>query len=609
VTGTIAVADVVTGVTSGATGTVIARPDGQVVVTNVTGTFVNGEVLNVAAAPQGTITAPPAPGGAATALLDATYINLAADVYRALIAAVPGSGSVLGVVQFNDVVYAWRNNAGGTAAVIHKSTSTGWSAVTLHHEISFTAGGASQPAEGTTLTQGGVTAVIKRVVRTSGTFASNTAAGRLIITTPSGGNFAAGAATVGAINFTLSAAQTAITLLPDGAYEFVVSNFGGSTGTRRVYGVDGVNRGFEFDGDVLVPISTGMTADAPTRVEAHMQHLFFSFAGGSVQHAGPGTPYIWSVVLGAGEIAMGDHVTGMMTQPGSQTSGALAIYTRNRTSILYGTGVTDWLLIPYRHELGGYARSFQDVGRTLFLDDLGVTDFRTAQEFGNFSHEAISADVRPKLNELRPTFTASCVSRELSQYRLFFSSGVAYYFTFSKNKFVGAMPMFFTNPVRCVWSGEQNDGTEAIFFGSDDGFVYQMEKGTSFDGDPIEYYFNLPYNNNGSPRVIKHYRHAMLEVAGSSYAEFSFGYSLGYGVAGIDQPAPQSLVAPFAAARWDAFTWDAFVWDGHTLLPAEIDMGGDSENCSVSVQGNSDICGPFTITGTIIHYTPRRALR
>jgi len=71
VTGTIAVADVVTGVTSGATGTVIARPDGQVVVTSVTGTFVNGEVLNVAAAPQGTITAPPAPGGAATALLDA----------------------------------------------------------------------------------------------------------------------------------------------------------------------------------------------------------------------------------------------------------------------------------------------------------------------------------------------------------------------------------------------------------------------------------------------------------------------------------------------------------------------------------------------------------
>ena len=56
-TGTIAVGDTVTGVTSAATGVVIVVPDStHIVVTKVTGTFVSGETLNVAAAPQATTT-------------------------------------------------------------------------------------------------------------------------------------------------------------------------------------------------------------------------------------------------------------------------------------------------------------------------------------------------------------------------------------------------------------------------------------------------------------------------------------------------------------------------------------------------------------------------
>lgn len=606
-TGAIAVGNTVTGVTSAATGVVIATASGYIAVTKVTGTFVSGETLNVGGVGQATTTSAAITDGASTPILHAQYKNLAADQYRADIAAIPGSGNVLGVVRFAGVTYGFRNNAGGTAAVLYQSSTGGWTAVTMYNEVGFTIGAVTTPADGETLTQGGVTATVKRVVTQSGAWAG-TAAGRFIITNPAGGNFAAGAATLsGGATVTLSGVQTAITLLPNGRYEFVKENFGGNVNTIRLYGCDGVNRGFEFDGTVFVPIVTGMTTDAPSQVTAHEKQLFFSFVG-SVQHSAPGTPYIWSPVLGASEIAMGDTVTGFMPQPGSASVGALAIFTRNRTAILYGTGVANWQLITYRKELGAYAYSIQDVGYTMFLDDQGVTNIQTAQAFGNFSHSALSKRVRPWLNTQRTKTTASCVSRDKSQYRLFFSDQYALYVTFDGRKIAGMMPMLLGHAVRCIWSSEESDGTETIFFGSTNGMVYQMEKGTSFDGDAIEHYLHLAFNFSKSPRVNKRYRECALEVSGSGYADFSFSYELGYASLEIPQPTSRTVLTSFSSVFWDAFTWDAFFWDGTALLPAKGDMEGTAVNVSVMLRGSSDFQQSIRFSGANVHFTPRRLL-
>ena len=603
-----AVGNTLTGA-AGATGVIIAVTADGFALTSRNGTaYVAGENLNVGAGTIAVATTAGVVGGAATALLNAQYLNLAADVYRALIGVPTGSGKILGGFYFNDVNYCFRNDAPGTAAGLWKSSGSGWTAVTLFNEVGFTTGGATQPAEGATLTQGANTALIKRVVLTSGSWAANTAAGRLIVSTPAPGAFAAGAATVGAINVTLSGAQTAITLAPSGRYETVAENFGGSVNTRRVYGCDGVNRGFEFDGTVFVPISTGMTADTPSHVFAHKKQLFFSF-GASVQHAAPGTPYIWSAVLGATELGMGDTVTGFAGQPGSSAGGALAIFTRNRLSVLYGSGVSDWNLVPYRDELGAWAWTIQDVGYTMFLDDRGITNIQTSQEYGNFAHNAITNKIQATLLANKTLAIASSISREKSQYRIFFTNKKALYITVVGKKVVGIMPQLFTDTVRCTWTAETNAGEEVMFFGGDDGYVYQMDKGTSFDGDEIEFAMELAYNFFGSPRVDKSYFDATLETAGTGYAAFSFGYSLGYESSDIPQPMPQSAVTSFSASIWDSFTWDAFVWDGRTLFPTVLGMDGAAENVSLGIRGSSDYYSPLKFTAAIVHYAPRIRLR
>lgn len=609
ITGSVAVGNTLTGA-GGATGVIIALPGGAFVLTKVTGNFVDAENLDVGAGTIATAIGTQTVGNAATPLLHAQYLNLAADEYRTDIAAVPGSGAILGVWMFNDVVYAFRNNAGGTAAVMHKSTASGWSAVALGRELAFTSGGTYEIQEGDTITgaTSGATAVVTRVALEAGSWAAGTAAGHLIFASQTG-TFQAEDLNVGAnLNVaTIAGDSAAITLAPSGRYEFVTENFAGGSSTKRMYGASGVHRAFEFDGTVFVPINTGMSVDTPKHIKAHKKQLFLSF-GSSVQHSAPGTPYIWSPILGASEIGMGDTVTGFGNEPGSEAGGALPIFTRNRMSVLYGSGVADWNLVPYRDEIGAYAYTIQDVGYTMYMDDRGVSNLQTSQAYGNFAHVAISDAIRNLVNDYRSLSSASCVVRNKGQYRVFFSNGFAFFVTLIGRKSLGVMLIEYADVVRCTCSLEMNDGSEAIFFGSDNGWVFQMDKGTSFDGEPIEFLMDVSWLFQGAPRVLKRYRDAMLEIDGNGYAEFKFGYALGYQSTEVAQPTQQDVTTNFSATFWDAFVWDAFFWDGVTLAPSLVKMEGEAENVSLAIQGISDYFAPFTITGVVMQYTPRRRL-
>lgn len=605
------VGETVTGGTSAATGVVIATSDGQLILTKVTGTF-QAENITGSTSAVGTASGAQTVDGAGTSLLHAQYRNLAADSYRSDIAAVPGSGIIRGVWLYNDVVYAFRDNAGGTATAMYKSTTSGWSPVALGRELAFTSGGTYVMAEGDTITgaTSGATAILTRVALTSGTFAAGSAAGRLIFASQTG-TFQAEDLNVGAnLNVaTIAGNSSAITFaVPSGRFEFVNHNFGGSVNTKRMYGCDGKNRAFEFDGTVFVPIATGMTTDTPSHITAHKNQLFLSFTG-SVQHSGPGTPYIFTPVTGASEIAMGDTVTGFMVQPGGSGQAALAILTRNNTAVLYGSGVASWDLVFFNQQAGGYEHTIQNVFNTVMLDDRGITTLATSQNFGNFDAATISKRIISWLATKRTTSTASMIVRDRNQYRLFFSDGSGLYITFDNGKVVGMLPMLFPDVVRCCCSGEMADGSEVAFFGSADGYVYQMERGTSFDGDAIEAYLYMVFNHSRSPRVLKTYRHVLLEVTGEGYAAFNGSYELGYAATTLEQPGLTEVTMSLASVVWDAFVWDSFVWDGITLLPSEMLLEGHAENIALVFTSSSDYYQPFTFTGGVMQFTQRRQLQ
>jgi len=611
ITGALAVGDVLTDNAGTSFGTVIAIATTYVVLTKITGTFTTGNV-KVGAAIVGTCVGGQIIDGAPTTKLAAYYKNLAADLYRADIAAVPGSGNVLGVVTYKDVVYAFRNAADGLSSVMYKSTASGWSAVALGRELPFTSGGVDDIAVGDTITGAvsGATAVITKVVLTSGTWAAGTAAGRLIFATQTG-TFQAENLNIGVSLDVATIAGNSVAnafSVPSGRFEFIVTNFTGSTDTSRLYGVDGKNRGWEFDGTVFVPISTGMAVDRPEHICEHKYHLFYSFLG-SVQHSSPGYPYDWNVITGAGEIALGEQVTGFDSMPGSDGTGALAIFTRNSISILYGASSADWQLVSYRKGAGAIAHTIQSIGYTYMLDDRGIATLTTSQNYGNFADATVSQMVQPWLKTRRALATASCVMRDLNLYLLFFSDKSGLSVTIDDGKAVAMLPLTFADVVRCVWSAELSTGEEAVFFGDSNGFVYEMNKGTSFDGDNIAWGFSLAYNHLKSPTRMKRYRKAEFEVKGEGYCEFQFTYYLDYDSTYQAQPAYTTEITSLAPAIWDSFIWDAFFWDGVPLTPSSFLMAGSGRNISLSLSGSSDYYNQIRFSGALLQYSPTRDKR
>lgn len=609
ITGTVAVGDSVTGSSSAATAKVIAVDGSSVVLTRVVGSFVAGEYLNISGNFEAQVTT--LQGPSADGLQDATYRALAADDYRADIQAVPGSGDILGVSLYNGTVYAWRNNALATAADMYKSSSGGWTQVALGFELKFDAGKHPGIADGATVlgNSSGATGVVARVVIESGTFAGNDAVGRLIFASITGTFQNNEQIRVGGVHVAdADGTQAAITLAKDGRFETVVANFGGGTANYKMYGCDGQNRAFEFNGTTFVPLNSGMAVDKPQHIAFHKQHLFLSF-GASLQFSALGDPYSWSPLLGAGELAMNAEITNLLPLPGDQSSGALAVYTRTDTSVLYGTDSGSFQLSTFNSGTGALAYTAQNMDQAYVLDDRGIMSLGTSLNFGNFLPASLTMNIRPFVEQRLTLACASTVSRIKGQYRVFFSDGTAVYMTMLNGKVLGAMPIQYLRPALCTTEGESSTGAAVAFFGSSDGFVYQMDAGTSFDGLPIAANINLVYNSVNSPRVLKRFRKASVELTGDSYCEITFGYNLAYRSTALDQPSEENYPSDLRSAYWDTMIWDNFIWDGSDVTPTEVEVQGTAENMAIRMASVSALFQPFTVNSIVIHYTPRRGLR
>jgi len=612
-TNTPAVGDTLTGVTSGATGIVVTVTANYFVVTKVVGTFVY-EAVQVGATPITTLVVLDIN---ITPLQTAQYKNGAADYYRSLIAAVPGTGPVRGVVSYitgsTDTVYAFRDNAGGTAVDIYKSSASGWVNVPLFREVSFTLNAAgTAPADGEIVTRGANTATIKRVILQTGTWAAG-ATGRLIITAPAPGEFAAGVGTfsVGTATVNITGASTAIVITVGGKYEFDIGNFASQASTIRVYGCDGVNRGFEFDGTVYAPITTGTVTDNPTHVRIHKLHLFLAF-GSSVIHSVPGFPFQWtSAAATSSEIGCGDVVTNFLNQPGTTTSAALGITTRSNTLMLYGTGVLSWNLVGFNNGIGGIAYTGQLLNQSYWLDSTGVFDLRTTQDFGNFKSATLTSNINDYVTLQRSKTVWGMVNRTKNQYRILFSDASLLILTIINGKFAGVTKGLYAHAMSCGWTSTFFTHDERLFCGAaTSGMVYEMDAGTSFDGDDIQAFVVFNWNSIKSPRVKKRFRRASIELQSASYVGLQFGYGLNYGDRATHQDTPTGYDTGLALAPyWDSFLWDAFTWDGVTLSPENVRVEGSAQNIQYTISSGTDYIASYNINSIITHYSMRRGLR
>jgi len=395
--------------------------------------------------------------------------------------------------------------------------------------------------------------------------------------------------------------------------ETINYNFSASLSAYRTYGADGVNKAFEFDGTIFSRITTGMTVDTPQHVLAANKMLFLSF-NGSLQNSGIGVPHSWIVQTGAAELGIGDTITNLAASPG----GSVLITSRDKTSLLQGTSIDDFKLDSISDNIGAIPYTLQTVtpqgsqDAVLFLDDAGIAQLNRTNAYGNYLGAYISDMARPVIDAVQPKAIASTVYKGRKQYRIYGNdgSGVILCLIPTSGGVQTSITTFqYPHNVRCTFGGENALKKDVVFFGDDNGYVYQMDRGSSFDGQAIEAYLRLPFNNTKSPRVRKRYRKAVMEMSASGYVALQFVPEFNYGDIDIDSHRTLNANIQGSGGYWDTATWNLFFWDARTVASPEFDLNGTGINISMLFYSKSKIDLGHVLQGVIFHYTPRRLQR
>lgn len=392
---------------------------------------------------------------------------------------------------------------------------------------------------------------------------------------------------------------TTPTLSPSGRYEFLNHNFGGAASTSKMYGCDGVNKAFRFDGTTFTQITTSLPSATPSHIATFKEHLFLSYLGG-VEHSNPGDPMTYDAVSGgAGAIEMPDVVTGMLVISGD----AMVINTRNIRTLLTGSGSTSWNLSLISNDSGAIEWTMQTVGIPIFLDDLGITALTMTNAFGDFKSNTISAKYNDLLETLRSSVISSIRVREKDQYRIFFESGEGIVVTLKSGKVAGSSRIDYGIPVRCCCSSEDESGNEILLFGSDDGFVYQMDSGNNFNGEPIDAWIRLAYNHFGYPTKRKKFYKIVVEM--SSMGTFPLYVLPDFSYGSLDYPSHPEITAGVLGGGgfWDSSYWEEFNWDSQVVETAYAYIRGVGTNMSLYLRTNSMYEKGHVIQGIIAHYS------
>lgn len=528
---------------------------------------------------------------------------------RSLIAQVPGSGPVRGVWDHGDYQLAFRDSADGSQGVMYRSSADGWELVSLGRTLDFKDRLTSVndldiiPGDVIKGNTSGATATVAYVGYTD----QDHTDGYISITNISG-TFQAGEVlhsnTQDKDLATVSAAATLNILPPGGQYRFKNHNFSAKVSDYNVHGVNGVGRGFIFgvNGFSFVRTQPAAELDKPFLVTIHYDHLFYAFPGGSVQHSVVGNPLDWSGALGALEVGLGAEVMDFIEAPK-----ALIMATAHDIQSLTGAGADDWAKNIITSHVGVARNTGAYQTQSMILGPSGLVSIDRVDAYGDFSDALLSDKVRSEIRKKYPLATVGIADKTKSQYRIHFSDGTNLLFAFKYGEgggVLGIVPFEYGSKVVRTVANPMS----RMFFTSDDGYVYEAEKGVNNDGESRPAYFRTSFSFQQEPDARKRYRRITISVRDTEFLQATVGFTYSKG----KNTVPVSFLSAATygqGGRWDLDQWNYVFWDGADVPEIHSDMDGVGTDVSVMVYSDSRIMPDHVIEDMSIEYTPRRKVR
>lgn len=397
------------------------------------------------------------------------------------------------------------------------------------------------------------------------------------------------------------------TLLPGGSYKFITANFQGASGLDVLIGVDGVNPAFHYDGTTFTQITTGLEPAVPSCCAALPTNiLVLGYLNGSLMTSAINRPTLFDYGEGAAEIAVGDEVRELQVQPNR----ALAVFCRTRLQVLYGTSPADFDLTTFSASLSCVPNSAQDLGDTVFLSDSGLRRLTRVQQFGDFQDVDLSIKVRNLLDRYIDRVATSFVVRRKNQYRICFTDRTGLSVTFlGPEEVLGISQFEYPHQMTAAFAGRDAAGNELVLAGGENGYVYRMETGHNFDGEPIQTVCRTGFFFFDRPEERKRFKKLMLEVDTTALADLRVRTDIDYG--GAESPETttyKDVQAQAGGAYWGGGNWDEFFWDRQVVWIGETFVTGVGRNLGALIVSRSAVSPPHTLSSMIVHWA-RRARR
>jgi len=320
-------------------------------------------------------------------------------------------------------------------------------------------------------------------------------------------------------------------------------------GTEKIALVDGLNEPALYDNATFTVL-----LDAPTDVIGATfvaevkNHLFFA-KGSTVTFTAPYTDTDFSVANGGGNVNVGGTITALAV-----FRQQLIIFTETSIHQLTGNTIADFTLQPITTDIGCIdSDTVQEIGGdVMFLGPDGLRLVSGTDRIGDFGLAVVSKTIQNTMTgfiSANTSFT-SCVIREKSQYRILgFNNNI------TQENAQGILATQFapqggdnmawaeTRGIRAnVADSNYNQNTEVVLFSHDDGYLYQMESGNSFDGSNIKTTFATPHIAIDDPRKRKTFYKLFLYTDPQGSVAFNVSLKLDFDSQGTIQPPPLSIL-------------------------------------------------------------------
>jgi len=298
-----------------------------------------------------------------------------------------------------------------------------------------------------------------------------------------------------------------VNLSGSGKVRFAKHHFGS---TEVLIIVDSDAKPYKFDGTTFSQISSATSEqDGATHVVEHKSHLFFA-KDTSLSFSAPFSDTDFTAASGAGTIEFDNTITDL-----ASFREQLIVFTKKSVHLIAGTTIADFQVQPITRDLGAIRTdTVQEIGGDLmFLAQDGLRLLSGTERNNDFGLGVVSKVIQPEVTRVIQSSSSfsSTVIREKSQYRIFgfnanYTDDAAQGIIGTQFAQQGGLNMAWAETrginARVVHS-EYLGSSEIIIFANDDGYVYQMESGNSFDGANIIATYKTPYLPISDPTTRK----------------------------------------------------------------------------------------------------------